>query len=129
MSQVDDVSGGDEEGEETMEINQVSIEDGDNDDQYENNEENQELVGLIDHETESNVEESAIAMMVRVRAPATLPEGYTFVAEVNEDPLKTFTCRVVSTQHCIMYPAFSLNASGTQIITYLLACCFLHCYI
>ena len=34
-------------------------------------------------------------IMVRVTAPANLPAGYTFVAEVNGDPQRTFTCEVV----------------------------------
>jgi hypothetical protein len=34
-------------------------------------------------------------MMVHVTAPATLPAGYTFEAEINGDPAKLFTCEVV----------------------------------
>jgi hypothetical protein len=34
-------------------------------------------------------------MMVHVTAPATLPAGYTFEAEINGDPNKLFTCQVV----------------------------------
>jgi hypothetical protein len=34
-------------------------------------------------------------MMVHVTAPATLPAGYTFDAEINGDPAKLFTCEVV----------------------------------
>lgn len=35
-------------------------------------------------------------IMVWVTAPANLPAGYNFVAQVNGDPWKTFTCEVVS---------------------------------
>lgn len=35
-------------------------------------------------------------LMVRVRAPATLPGGYTFEALLNDDPDRPFTCEVVS---------------------------------
>ena len=34
-------------------------------------------------------------LMVHVTAPANLPAGYTFEAEVNGDPDKLFTCEVV----------------------------------
>lgn len=37
-----------------------------------------------------------LPMMVHVSAPATLPAGYTFEAEINGDPTKLFTCEVVS---------------------------------
>ena len=46
---------------------------------------------------------NTIAMMVRVRAPATLPAGFTFVAQINETPSKTFTCQVVRTTMCCFY--------------------------
>ena len=36
-----------------------------------------------------------LPMMVHVTAPATLPAGYTFEAEINGDPNKLFTCEVV----------------------------------
>ena len=36
-----------------------------------------------------------LPMMVHVTAPATLPAGYTFEAEINGDPKKLFTCEVV----------------------------------
>lgn len=36
-----------------------------------------------------------LPMMVHVKAPATLPEGYTFEAEINGDPEKVFSCEVV----------------------------------
>jgi hypothetical protein len=36
-----------------------------------------------------------LPMMVHVTAPATLPAGYTFEAEINGDPTKLFTCEVV----------------------------------
>lgn len=37
----------------------------------------------------------ALPLMVHVTAPATLPEGYTFEAEINGDPDKIFNCEVV----------------------------------
>ena len=75
----------------------------DEEDEEANNHENEERVGLIEYERNANatVDGGEVAMMVRVRAPATLPEGFTFVAEVNEDPSKTFTCRVVSALHSV----------------------------
>ena len=36
-------------------------------------------------------------MMVHVVAPSSLPEGYTFEAQVGGDPERTFTVEVVST--------------------------------
>jgi hypothetical protein len=36
-----------------------------------------------------------LPLMVHVTAPATLPAGYTFEAEINGDPSKLFTCEVV----------------------------------
>jgi hypothetical protein len=36
-----------------------------------------------------------LPLMVHVTAPATLPAGYTFEAEINGDPAKLFTCEVV----------------------------------
>lgn len=39
---------------------------------------------------------SAPPMMVHVVAPASLPEGYTFEANINNDPERTFTVEVVS---------------------------------
>ena len=36
-----------------------------------------------------------LPMMVHVTAPATLPAGYTFEAEINGDPTKLFNCEVV----------------------------------
>jgi hypothetical protein len=36
-----------------------------------------------------------LPLMVHVTAPATLPAGYTFEAEINGDPNKLFTCEVV----------------------------------
>ena len=35
-------------------------------------------------------------LMVRVKAPATLPAGYTFQALLNDDPDRPFICEVVS---------------------------------
>ena len=35
-------------------------------------------------------------MMVHVVAPSSLPEGYTFEAQVGNDPERTFTVEVVS---------------------------------
>lgn len=35
-------------------------------------------------------------MMVHVVAPSTLPAGYTFEAQVGNDPERTFTVEVVS---------------------------------
>ena len=40
--------------------------------------------------------ESAPPMMVHVVAPSSLPEGYTFEANLNNDPERTFTVEVVS---------------------------------
>ena len=37
-----------------------------------------------------------LPIMVHVRAPSTLPAGYTFEAEINGNPEKVFTCEVVS---------------------------------
>lgn len=34
-------------------------------------------------------------LLVRVKAPATLPAGYTFEALLNDDPDRPFTCEVV----------------------------------
>ena len=39
---------------------------------------------------------SAPPMMVHVVAPSSLPEGYTFEANINNDPERTFTVEVVS---------------------------------
>ena len=41
-----------------------------------------------------NPNEDQLAVLVHVTAPATLPEGYTFEAEVNGNPKKVFTCIV-----------------------------------
>ena len=41
-------------------------------------------------------EEERRPLMVQVTAPASLPEGYTFEALLNDDPHRTFTCEVVS---------------------------------
>jgi hypothetical protein len=38
----------------------------------------------------------ALPVLVHVTAPATLPAGYTFEAQVNGDPNRTFTAEVVS---------------------------------
>jgi hypothetical protein len=70
--------------------------------EYDENGEEQERVELIQsHDRPNDIGdlggEASVAMMVRVRAPVSLPEGYTFVASINEDPAKTFTCRVVRT--------------------------------
>jgi len=35
-------------------------------------------------------------LMVRVRAPASLPAGFTFEANLNDDPNRPFICEVVS---------------------------------
>ena len=37
----------------------------------------------------------ALPIMVHVTAPATLPAGYTFEAELNGDPALVFNCEVV----------------------------------
>lgn len=44
----------------------------------------------------SQEDKEALPMMVHVIAPASLPAGYTFEAEINGDNQKTFTCEVVS---------------------------------
>jgi hypothetical protein len=36
-----------------------------------------------------------LPIMVHVTAPATLPAGYTFEAELNGDPALVFNCEVV----------------------------------
>jgi hypothetical protein len=36
-----------------------------------------------------------LPIMVHVTAPATLPGGYTFEADLNGDPGKVFNCEVV----------------------------------
>lgn len=41
-------------------------------------------------------------LMVRVKAPATLPAGYTFEALLNDDPDRPFTCEVVSSEFAIL---------------------------
>lgn len=41
----------------------------------------------------------SLPLMIRVRAPATLPAGYTFEALLNDDPNRPFTCEVV----CLLY--------------------------
>jgi hypothetical protein len=46
------------------------------------------------HASESLMGE-APPLMVRVRAPATLPGGYTFEANLNDDPNRPFICEVV----------------------------------
>jgi hypothetical protein len=43
----------------------------------------------------SNLIRPDLPMMVHVTAPATLPAGYTFEAEINGDHTKLFTCEVV----------------------------------
>lgn len=40
--------------------------------------------------------EGSLPLMIHVTAPATLPAGYAFEAEINGDPEKVFTCLVVS---------------------------------
>ena len=40
---------------------------------------------------------SAPPMMVHVVAPSSLPGGYSFEAQINNDPERTFTVEVVST--------------------------------
>ena len=40
-----------------------------------------------------------VPLMVHVTAPATLPAGYTFEAEINGDSNKLFTCEVVRLIH------------------------------
>jgi hypothetical protein len=44
-----------------------------------------------------------LPLMVHVTAPATLPAGYTFEAEINGDPNKLFTCEVV---RCVIESLF-----------------------
>ena len=48
----------------------------------------------------TNLVRPDLPMMVHVTAPATLPAGYTFEAEINGDPTKLFTCEVVSVRVC-----------------------------
>lgn len=42
-----------------------------------------------------------LPLLVHVTAPATLPAGYTFEAEINGDPAKLFTCEVVRSSSSI----------------------------
>jgi hypothetical protein len=49
--------------------------------------------------TSSDVVRPDLPIMVHVTAPATLPAGYTFEAEINGDPNKLFTCHVVRRYH------------------------------
>jgi hypothetical protein len=39
-----------------------------------------------------------LPLLVHVTAPASLPAGYTFEAEINGDPDKVFTCEVVRSE-------------------------------
>ena len=52
-----------------------------------------------------------LPMMVHVTAPATLPAGYTFEAEINGDPTKLFTCEVV----CVIIIIFNENLAIVNI--------------
>ena len=51
-----------------------------------------------------------LPIMVHVTAPASLPAGYTFEAEINGDPDKVFTCDVVRLK-CIAF-ALVINWGG-----------------
>jgi hypothetical protein len=42
-----------------------------------------------------NPDGDVLPIMVHVTAPATLPAGYTFEAELNGDPALVFNCEVV----------------------------------
>ena len=44
-------------------------------------------------------EASKAPILLHVTAPATLPSGYTFEANINGDPDRTFTVEVVSQKH------------------------------
>ncbi len=55
--------------------------------------ENEIESAAVYHEVES------LPLMVYVIAPATLPAGYTFEAQLNGDPSRTFTCEVVCHHH------------------------------
>lgn len=48
----------------------------------------------VDEFANESVASNPPPLMIHVRAPATLPGGYTFEAEINGDPKKTFTCEV-----------------------------------
>ena len=48
-----------------------------------------------DHRLEVKPVVKDLPLMVHVTAPATLPAGYTFEAEINGDASKLFTCEVV----------------------------------
>lgn len=50
--------------------------------------------------TPLNADGAPPPVMVHVTAPANLPAGYTFEAQINEDAETTFTVEVVSTGHC-----------------------------
>ncbi len=52
-----------------------------------------------------------LPIMVHVTAPATLPAGYTFEAELNGDPDKVFNCEVV---RLFLFCCFLLRSNRTQ---------------
>ena len=56
---------------------------------------------------------SAPPMMVHVVAPSSLPEGYTFEAQVGNDPERTFTVEVVSASLAALLDG--LNPFGSYI--------------
>jgi hypothetical protein len=60
--------------------------------------------------TTTNLIRPDLPMMVHVTAPATLPAGYTFEAEINGDPTKLFTCEVVRIRTIII--SISIRAAG-----------------
>jgi hypothetical protein len=51
-----------------------------------------------------------LPLMVHVTAPATLPAGYTFEAEINGDPSKLFTCEVVRCAPVVVISSFVVGS-------------------
>jgi hypothetical protein len=77
-------------------------------------------------DTKDNFMDEAPPLMVRVTAPATLPAGYTFEANLNDDPNRPFICHVVrfvfshsrqthsnfcNTNDCAIFSSNSLKAA------------------
>jgi hypothetical protein len=54
-----------------------------------------------------------LPLLVHVTAPAALPAGYTFEAEINGDPSKLFTCEVVRFRCITHFCQFLTTTSNT----------------
>ena len=65
---------------------------------------------------QKNLVRPDLPMMVHVTAPATLPAGYTFEAEINGDPTKLFTCKVVSVCFIIIIIIFVIVIISISIL-------------